>query len=181
VTIVAFLDPLTNTNSSYAGYNAREILPVVNLNSSFTGWCYAIVTIKSQTTHAGTLDGAYLGHSGGGTNGINFDGGQVPLKWGGSTSLSWSGAATKVSDQSPAFFYNPTKALVWDSHWTGTSTAASATTSLGATTNNYSNVGGSQVGVTVPANQPWLTDGFSSWVFEIDLIVASPPFVNVWG
>ncbi len=173
-TFVAFSNTMLNTNSGYGGQtpgcDVREVIPVASLNSVYSGPVQASIIIKSQTGTSGTLAGAYIGSSGGGTNNVNFQGDQAQVKWSGSASLALSGAQTyTASDLTAIFNYDPTKPLVISLFFTGTTcTAASATTSLGANTNNYQLNAANQTSVTAPTGA-YTGDTFFSWVMEVDL------------
>jgi Cellulase (glycosyl hydrolase family 5) len=115
----AFLATFNGSNTGNQGYQFREVIPASSLSASGTvsGQIRACFSFTAGTA-AGAMT-ASIGEQGSG-NAWNFDGTQVPLKFGGSTTLSGlSGASTTCSDYA-AFTLNASKALVIAMHYTGT-------------------------------------------------------------
>ena len=164
-TLVVTQKTISAANGGFSGFNERLVIPVASLDNSYTGTGLISVNIQSFSTHNGTLDAIWIGHQGAG-NVYNFDGNQVQLFFGGSASLTWSGASTHTTDTA-AFNYDPTKALIVSTHWSGTTdTGASA---AGPTNCNQFLSGASQVSVTNPTGV-WSQDSTWTWVAEIDLV-----------
>jgi hypothetical protein len=114
-----FLDSLTTSNTGNQGYQFREVIPASSLSASGTVSGSIRVGFSFTSGTSGGSMTAYIGELGSG-NAWSFDGTQVQLTFGGSTTLSGlNGASTVYSDYVP-FTLNASKSLVIAMHYTGT-------------------------------------------------------------
>lgn len=139
--VTAFNATFTGTNTGDQGYQFRQLIPstsLTNVSGTVAGSIRACFSFVAGTT-AGSMT-ADIGEQGTG-NAYNFDGNQVPLKFGGSTTLSGlSGASTNCSDYA-AFTLNASKNLIIAMHYTGTTVNLAASGGGGVPdTLYYSNV-----------------------------------------
>jgi hypothetical protein len=109
-----FLDTFTTSNAGNQGYQFREVIPAASLTASgVVAGSIRVGFSFTAGTSAGTMT-AYIGEAGAG-NAWNFDGTQVQLTFGGSTTLSGlNGATTVFSDYVP-FTLDASKNLIWSS------------------------------------------------------------------
>ncbi|MDQ6867126.1 MAG: hypothetical protein M3178_01420 [Pseudomonadota bacterium] len=176
-TATLFNTTLSATFNGWTGYQSRQIISAANLTlPSFTLGLIQVTFTLATGSSGATLTGSDIGNLGT-SNPISFDGNQVPLKFGGSSTITGLGPGAFVSDAVP-FTINPVSGIIISTLWgAGTINSAGSSTSNNNTTSSSNTI--TDQTATTPPNYPAAWDTRTNQcLFISNITFSAAPFIT---